>query len=493
MRRAKHNLSFIKNTTFNMGDLVPVGCVPVLPGDIFQHQTSALLRLSPTLSPVMHMVDVRIHHFFVPNRLLWTANTDAAPNDKGWEDFITGGPDGNDVQTVPVIATAGGNNAKGGLLDHLGVPTGTSGLNINALPVRAYNLIYNEWYRDQDLVSEVSQDTTTVQKIAWEKDYYSSARTTEQKGSDVTIPMANTTVQVTSSGTGVPKFDGSTDGTGRHLVGDADPSTNISSNNADLEGDLSWNDPELEVILSGVNAIDVNDMRLSLAIQRFKERRSMYGSRYSEYLAALGVRSSDARINRPEYLGGGKQPISFSEVLNTAATASNDLGEFGGHGISALRSNRYRNYFEEHGYVITLMSVRPKAMYVDAIPKEFVKSDKEDFYQKELELIGQQAVLNKEVYLAHTTPEGVFGYADRYREYREQPSQISGDFRDTTLNHWHLARDLTSDPSLNQTFIECNPSQRIFAVSTDDVLWCTVHHRIGARRMVLKKPQPRVF
>lgn len=493
MKRTKHSLSNFKLTTFNMGQLVPVGCFEVIPGDTFQHQTSALLRTVPLNFPVMHPVDVHMASFFVPNRLLWDANTDAAPNDKGWEAFITGGSDGNDAQTVPVITTNGSNNVKGSLLDYLGVPTGVNTFDVNALPIRAHNKIYNEYFRDQDLDSEISQDTTDVQRVSWRKDYFTSARPWEQKGTAVQVALANTQIQVTSSGTGVPKFDGSVDGTGRHLVADADPSTNLSSNNADLEGDLSWNDPELQVDLTGVNAIDIDEMRLALATQRYMENRAMYGSRYTEYLAFLGINSGDARLNRPEYLGGGRQTISFSEVLNTAATASNDLGEFGGHGIAAMRGNRYRRFFPEHGWVITLMWVRPMNMYVDALHKKWLRSDKEDFYQKELELIGQEPIANAEVYMGHSSPTGVFGYGDRNRSYTEEPSTVHGDFRDSTLNIAHFARDLTSDPSLNSTFIKCNPSTNPYTVSTDDTLWVMVQHNLKARRMPRRNPRPRTF
>ena len=176
LKRNLHNLSHYRLATCDMGELIPIGCVEVLPGDTFDHQTSLLLRVTPLVAPVMHPVEVRIHHYFVPNRLVWT----------GWEDFITGGPDGNDTSTVPTVNVSGN---PGDLSDYLGVPD-CAAIAVNELPFRAYNMIYNEFYRDQDLITEVAEDSGTVQKISWEKDYFTASRATEQKGTDVTIPIS---------------------------------------------------------------------------------------------------------------------------------------------------------------------------------------------------------------------------------------------------------------------------------------------------------------
>jgi len=225
-----------------------------------------------------------------------------------------------------------------------------------------------------------------------------------------------------------------------------------------------------------------------MALQRYAEARSRYGSRYTEYLSYLGVRSSDARLQRPEYLGGGRETIQFSEVLQTAE-GTNPVGELRGHGIAAARSNRYRRFFEEHGYIISLMVIRPKTIYAQGLFRTWNRRVKEDFWQRELQHIGQQEVLNKEVYAAHASPDGTFGYQDRYDEYRRSESRVSGEFRDTTLDYWHLARIFGSSPALNSSFVSSVPTKRIFAVTDPEVdsLYVTVKHSTQARRQVAKE------
>ena len=243
--------------------------------------------------------------------------------------------------------------------------------------------------------------------------------------------------------------------------------------------------------ISGASAITINLLREAFALQRFEEARARFGSRYTEYLRYLGVQSSDARLQRPEYLGGGKYPVQFSEVLQTAE-GTDPVGTLRGHGIGVARSNRYRRYFEEHGYVITLMCVRPKTMYIQGLARHWNRRVKEDFWQKELQHIGQQEVLNKEVYLGHSQPEGTFGFQDRYDEYRRQESWISGQFR-TTDRFWHFGREFSSDPALNASFINCVPSEQPFAVPANNHLQVMVKHKLAARRLVSPKGDSFIF
>lgn len=493
MRRSKHSLSHYKLATFDPGELVPVGCYEVLPGDSVQQASSALVRCSPLLAPVMHPISVRIHHWYVPYRLLWT----------GWEDFITGGPDGEggssgEFPTIVAPTTTG--FAEGSLADYFGIKPGVDGFDVSALPFRAYSRIFNEYYRDQDLVTALPEvvssgvDATTnlaVAKCAWEKDYISSSRPWPQKGPDVTLPLG-TSASIYLD----PASDGTTGlvrgATGHALSGAGGLS---SSSGGVFESDGGTDrvyDPNGTLLadLTTASAVNVNDVRAAFAIQRYQEARAMYGSRYTEYLRYLGVRSSDARLQRPEYLGGGKQTIAFSEVLQTGPNAEVDPDDQGvatmrGHGIAAMRSRRYRRFFEEHGVVITLMSVRPRTMYADGLHRSWSRRTKEEFWQKELEHIGQQEVLNKEVNVADSEPDAGFGWQDRYAEYRHHPSSIAGDFRDT-LNFWHLARLFSGDVTLNADFVTCDPSKRINAVQSEDTLWVMVNHSIQARRMVSK-------
>lgn len=502
MKRAKHSLSNYKLFSCDMGELIPCGLTEVLPGDTVQQATTALVRCSPLLAPVMHPVSAKIHHWFVPHRLVWD----------GWEDFITGGPDGNNVDEFPVINTPAGTGAAvGSLSDYLGVPTGVPDLEHSALPYRGYALIWNNWYRDQDLQAELpistesGVDTTTstaLQNAAWEKDYYTSARPWEQKGPAVTVPIGEEAPvrgfgkvdQAYNSG-GQTVYE--TDGTGsvtyqgyRGVLGDTPSNTFHVEEDPNNPGF-----PNIRADLSNASGVTVNQLRKALAIQRYQEARARYGSRYVEYLRYLNVKSSDARLQRPEYLGGGQQTIQFSEVLSTYTNSADGIpqGNMTGHGIAAMKSNRYRRFFEEHGYVFSFIVVKPKTMYSQSLARHWSRKLKEDFWQKELEHIGQQEILNKEVYAGHSNPNGIFGYQDRYDEYRRTESTVSGEFRETLLNFWHLARDFGADVALNGDFVTCTPTERIFAVPSQDTLYIMAKHSIQARRLVAQTGQSYIY
>lgn len=485
MKRFKHSLSNYRLITGDMGQLLPVGCTEVLPGDSFQQSTSALIRLSPQVAPVMHPITVRIHHFFVPNRILWD----------GWEDFITGGPDGlGSSDPFPTIDVPPG--ATGALSDYLGVPTdNTADLECSALPFRAYAKIFNEFYRDQDLVDEIDQDQNEVQHCAWEKDYFTAARPWTQKGPQVSVPIAGQAPVLFDPAGNQVAVDQS--GTAKQVTGmKSAPGTGYIQD--DLNTAMNF-DPNgtLYADLANADAVDINEFRLAFALQRYQEARARYGSRFVEYLRYLGVRPSDARLQRPEFLGGGKATVSFSEILRTGneSGATSDtavIGELKGHGIAALKSNRYRKFFEEHGHVISLMSVRPKTMYTQSLHKKFSRRTKEEYWQKELETIGQQEIATKEIFATGAASDNdVLGFCDRYREYREEPSIVTGEFRDL-LDYWHLGRKFTAPPVLNQSLVQCEPSKRIFAEQTQNSMWIMVNNKIQARRLVSKSAASRI-
>lgn len=481
MKRSKHSLSNYKLLSCDLGELIPIGLCEVLAGDSIQQSTHALVRAAPLLSPVMHPLHVTISHWFVPHRIIW----------EDWESFITGGSDGMDASEHPTITTPASTGfTEGSLADYLGIPPGVPDIEVSALPFRAYAMIYNEWYRDQDLNTELTidvtsgADTTTstaLQNAAWEKDYFTAARPWEQKGPAITVPLGTTApVNRVTNAPGWDTYDAGAE-TQRSGTGAITPTGGGLYYNNTNEISLDPNGG-LEADLSTASGVTVNVLREALALQRYEEARARYGSRYSEYLRYLGVMSSDARLQRPEYLGGGKETLQFSEILQTAE-GTNPVGTLRGHGISSIRSNRYRRFFEEHGFVISMLCARPKAIYSDGLERHWNRRVKEDYWQRELEHIGQQEVLNKEVYMAHTAPDDTFGYADRYAEYRRQNSTIAGEFR-STLDYWHFARQFGSDPALNADFIKCVPTEAPFAVPSEHVLQIMARHSIQARRLV---------
>lgn len=498
MKRSKHSLSHYRLTSLNQGWLYPVACEEILPGDSFRHQTAALIRVSPLVAPVMHPCHVMVHHWYVPSRIIWD----------NWEQFITGN---NSALTAPTVTIAGTDTAALALAQSLGVGVDAAGLPapvvLNALPFRAYNTIYNEFYRDQNLTTALVQrrgDTGdlpadyAIQNASWEKDYFTTARPNPQQGSGVeSVPI---TLSGTAPVTGIGKGDGTftvvnqavrESGGGTPTYANASQLWDPGANQATyLKGTGASNAfPDVKVDMTGVvvpAGLDINELRKSLAMQRMREHRNRFGQRYRDMLAYLGVNSSDSRLQRPEYLGGGKQTISFSEVLSTAETTGGVVGDMAGHGIAALRTRPYKRFFEEHGYMLSFLCVRPVSVYMNRVPRHFLRRDYEQYWQKELEMMGDQQITNFEIYGQAATPNGVFGYIPRYDEYRHAESFVSGEFR-TILDYWHMARKFTSQPALNGTFVKCDPTNRIYASTTTNELYAMVSHRISARRLVSKR------
>lgn len=498
MKRSKHNLSHYRLLTCDMGELVPCGLTEVLPGDTIQHATSMLVRASPMVTPPMHPVSIRVHHWYVPHRLVW----------EDWEKFITGGEDGMDASVFPTM-DVGPNANVGTLSDYLGVPSDEfDAVNVSALPFRAYNMIFNEWYRDQDLttpavISRTSGlDVTTgfdLREVAWEKDYFTTARPWEQKGPTVTLPLGTSAPIVRPAGAGPAgsirvAATGAFNAIQQGLFG-GPPARAGQLEDAGGGTPMAY-DPEGSLIadLSGATSVSVNAVREAFALQRFAEARARYGSRYTEYLRYLGVRSSDARLQRPEYLGGGKQSLQFSEVLQTGSTTAepDGVGQLYGHGIAALRSNRYRRFIEEHGYIVSLLHILPRTMYPQGLQRTWSRRVKEDFYQRELEHIGQQTVMTTELF-STADPATIFGFQDRYDEYRRAESSVHGEFR-TILDDWHFARIFGAAPVLNDSFVTANPAKRPFQVQDGvDTMLVLCNHQLVARRLLGKSGTSFIF
>jgi len=459
-----------------MGFLYPCQLQEILPGDSVRGTSSALIRVNPLLAPVMHPVTVRIHHWFVPHRLTW--ETDRV-NKEGFEYFITGGPDGDDAQTPPKVNTVAYTPGDNSLFDYFGIDP-VDGLAVNAMPFLAYNRIFNEFYRDQDLVDEIAEATNTaVMQCAWERDYLTTSRPNPQKGPDITIPLGDT-AKVYGSSRGV------TESNAVHTKADGQAALGVTGNDNYL----------LEVDLSEATATNVNDWRRAFALQRYQEARSRYGSRYSEYLDYLGLKSPDSRLQRPEYLGGGKTTLNFSEVLQTAAddigAEQTPVGTLRGHGIAAVRTRPFTRHFNEHGYFMSLISIRPKTIYQNGIPRHFLRNTKEDFWQRELQQIGQEPIYNAEVFANHSEPLGTFGWQDRYASYKRTLSNVSGEFR-TILDYWHMARKFEAEPALNSQFIQCDATKRIHATQNEHALWMMVQNQTRARRLVRKAANNRIL
>ena len=481
-RRNKFSLSNFNLFTGEMGTLMPIQVLEVLPGDTIECQTKALLRVTPLAAPVYHKVDVRIHHWNVPNRI--TADNDG----KDWETFITGGPNGNDTSTVPTIATSGIAND---MFDYMGL-TQKAGINVSVQPIRAFNFIYNEFYRDQDMVVERELNDTTIPNIAWEKDYFTTCRPFSQRGPSVTLPIADKARVATDANTGVDMSIFAT------IPEEFRGMTSANPPDIQLSGAGAAESNQLYADLASATGINAIEFREFFALQRFAEARSRYGARYTEYLRYIGS-NYKGTLNRPEYLGGGTKSIDFSEIMQTSpdVTGPEERHEFGvgdlyGHGISAMKSNRFRRTIDEHGYIISLLSVRPKAVYSDGIERHWLKLDREDFFQKELEAVGQMEVLQNEVFGEAANDQAVFGFQDRYQEYRWARPHICNQFRDT-FDYWHMARIFENAPALNQQFTDCVPTKRIYNEQSQHPLWVMANNVVKARRVVGKNVQPRLM
>ena len=493
-KRNKFNLSYQVNTTCNLGQLIPIGVTEVLPGDVFNHKCSAFLRASPTDLPIMHPTHVDIRSFFVPYRLIW----------EGFEEFITGGdvtwPHKNYDEVL-----------ENSLDDYLGMAVGDytqTGKSQSILPHRAYNLIYNEWWRDDQegapaIISTGSgTDTTTdtdLQRASWRKDRFTSARTSPQVGDAVPIPVDLGDLDV-----GIAKNDQGQDlafqlkDTGGNFAGfgladgGSRPWQAITTEAS--SGQFLGYGGGLQVSGSTDVTVTVEQLRRSLALQRFGERLNRHGNRYTEYLRSQGIRSSDARLDRPEYLGGGTQTIQWDEVLQSfptdPATSKAGLGEYSGHGIGAIRSNRYVRHFNEHGIVLTLMTIRPTTMYVQGSPAMYFRDTYDKYFQPELQHLGMQPVVIGEVDQVNCTDQRtVFGYQDAYDEYRHSPSWVSGGMN-TLFKGFHFGREFSSEPSLNQGFILCAPRTDPFQVGDGPHFFGMVRHDLRARRMLRRAGTP---
>lgn len=516
------NLSCENTLTMDFGQLVPIYKKRCYPGDKIRMNSTAFVQFMPMLAPVRADIDVFIHHFFVPYRLLW--------ND--FEDFITGGKDGTANPAPPVFdlnnytskgVTDNQASIPGSLFDYLNFPTtnlprnsrheydSTKPFYCSSLPFRAYQKIFNDYYRDENLTDEVvinlNSGPESIQSFArlnqlryraWRKDYFTSALPFVQRGRAVEVTSSDQLVKLKAL-TGYTMF---LDSSG-NPIRDADIKTNHNGEIVGPNDEPIYFDPAGSLGLDG-GLFTINDLRNYTAVQRFLEINARGGSRYMEsILAHFNVYGNDARLQRAEYLGGGKTPVITSDVKQLSqSTTDSQLGEMAGTAVSAGGDNHFTYNCKEHGILMSIASVLPRSQYFQGVEREEVFADKTEWFFPEFQNLGEQPIYMHELYFQPgenlDTQKEVFGYTPRYAELKFKLNEVHGQMRQSLL-HWHLARYFGNKPGLNDEFIRMTPDQakRIFAVTDTSALSnhliCSFGNHVIMRRPVIKNPIPKLI